>query len=224
MHERETGDRAAFLRRIEQRLAGGVPHNPVHPAPTRTADAPPVIHLAVDADDLPGTFERTATAAAANVHRITVDDDLVALVGDLVGRYDVREAVTSAEPLTQRAAEVLRAHGVTVSPYDRDTGARAQLGVTGAVAAIAATGSVVVDSRAAGGRGASLLPAVHLCLVDASQLVATPSDVLRPLGGRDGGPPSNLVLVSGPSRTGDIEQILTLGVHGPVAVHIAIYV
>jgi L-lactate dehydrogenase complex protein LldG len=224
MHERETGDRAAFLGRIERRLAQGIPENPVHPAPAPTAAAPPVIHLGVDANDLVGTFERTATAAAANVHRLTGDDDLTELVGALVARYDVREAITSAEPIAEHAGDVLRAHGVTVSPYDRATGARAQLGVTGAVAAIAATGSVVVDSRAAGGRGASLLPAVHLCLVEAGQLVASPSEVLRPLGASGGALPSNLVIISGPSRTGDIEQILTLGVHGPIAVHIAISV
>ncbi len=49
------------------------------------------------------------------------------------------------------------------------------------------------------------------------QLVATPADVLHPL---RAGAPSSLVLVGGPSRTGDVEQILTLGVHGPRHVHI----
>ena len=51
------------------------------------------------------------------------------------------------------------------------------------------------------------------------RLVATPSDVLR----RGDRPlPSNRVLVTGPSRTGDIEQIITLGVHGPTALEILV--
>jgi L-lactate dehydrogenase complex protein LldG len=99
--------------------------------------------------------------------------------------------------------------------------AEAGLGVTSAVAAIATTGTVVQDSHAAGGRSVSLLPPVHLCVLPASRIVATSAEVLRPLG--DGRTlPSNLVLVTGPSRSGDIEQIMTLGVHGPLAVEIAL--
>jgi len=94
----------------------------------------------------------------------------------------------------------------------------ADLGVTSAVAAVAATGSIVVSSAAARGRTASLLPRVHLCVVPVDRLVATPAEVLR---GRTH-PPSNLVFITGPSRTGDIEQVMTLGVHGPTAVHVIV--
>jgi L-lactate dehydrogenase complex protein LldG len=61
---------------------------------------------------------------------------------------------------------------------------------------------------------------VHLCLVPASVVVGHPGDVLRTLGA--GALPANLAFVSGPSRTGDIEQILTRGVHGPVAVEVVL--
>jgi L-lactate dehydrogenase complex protein LldG len=140
-------------------------------------------------------------------------------VGRLVDQHGVQSAVRSQDPGLEEAAAALAASGVMVQPYDPEAGARAELGLTGAVAGIAATGSVVLDAAAAGGRGASLLPRVHLCVLAADRLVATTAAVLRSLGGGDG-PPSNLVLVTGPSRTGDIEQILTLGVHGPVAVEI----
>jgi L-lactate dehydrogenase complex protein LldG len=93
------------------------------------------------------------------------------------------------------------------------------------VAAVAATGSLVLDCRDAGSRTVSLLPRVHLCVLPAGRVVAAPADVLRPLGRAAGDPgalASNLVLVSGPSRTGDIEQLLTIGVHGPVAVHVVL--
>lgn len=81
---------------------------------------------------------------------------------------------------------------------------------------------MVLDSRAAGGRLASLLPAVHLCVVHMNTLCASPADVLRHLGsGADAVPPS-VVLVTGPSRTGDIEQLLTLGAHGPTALHVVL--
>jgi L-lactate utilization protein LutC len=55
-----------------------------------------------------------------------------------------------------------------------------------------------------------------------NRLFATPADVLRRLGsGADALPPS-LVVVTGPSRTGDIEQLLTLGAHGPTALHVVL--
>ena len=58
-------------------------------------------------------------------------------------------------------------------------------------------------------------------VLPASRIVATSADVLRSLG--DGRAlPANLVLITGPSRSGDIEQIMTLGVHGPLAVEIAL--
>jgi L-lactate dehydrogenase complex protein LldG len=131
----------------------------------------------------------------------------------------VRHAVVSHEPEAQAARGPLEALGVEVADHDPAVAVDADLGVTGAVAAIAATGSVVVDSDVAGGRAASLLPTVHLCIVTADSVVATPSDVFR----RGGRPlPSNRVIITGPSRTGDIEQIITLGAHGPVAVHIVL--
>ena len=94
--------------------------------------------------------------------------------------------------------------------------------VMAGLSVLAATGSVVLDSRAAGGRTVSLLPPVHLCVTHVNTLFPAPADVLRRLGsGADALPPS-MVLVTGPSRTGDIEQLLTLGAHGPTALHVVL--
>jgi L-lactate dehydrogenase complex protein LldG len=160
-------------------------------------------------------------AAAANatvdvVDGATVPEDLVQQVID---EHHVARAVISDEPLAAELGEMLRALGVTidgVAPADAD------LGVTGASAGIASTGSLMLDCARAGSRVVSLLPTVHLCVVHADSIVATPSDVLRVYGAGASAAelPSNLVLVTGPSRTGDIEQILTLGVHGPTALRI----
>jgi L-lactate utilization protein LutC len=80
---------------------------------------------------------------------------------------------------------------------------------------------VVIDSRP--GRSLSLLPPVAVFVIDAATIVDTPSDVLRQ---RQrwwpDGVPSQVVLVSGPSRSADIEMTLTVGVHGPGEVHAVI--
>jgi L-lactate utilization protein LutC len=82
---------------------------------------------------------------------------------------------------------------------------------------------VVLDARRAGSRTASLLPRVHLAIVSEATIVESTGDVLRDLGRWcPDGLPSNLVFVTGPSRSADIELQITLGVHGPRALWVAV--
>lgn len=225
----ETGDRAAFLAPARQRLAGGITINPVHvppPTPARGDPVPLPRYANLDVDDLVGTFADAVAHAAGTCHVVEGDvpDDLLdRVVDELAGR----SVVTSAEPVARTVGRRLAERGVTVEDATTtdamvEAASRAGLGVTGAVAAIAATGSLVLDSRAAGGRIVSLLPPVHLCVVAVNNLVAAPADVLRGLGSQPDALPPSLVLVTGPSRTGDIEQLLTLGAHGPTALHVVL--
>ena len=95
------------------------------------------------------------------------------------------------------------------------------LGVTGAVAGLAESGSVVLTHGPGKPRMASLVPEVHVALLDVTLIERTlahwahkrPETVAET---------ANLVVITGPSRTGDIEQQLTLGVHGPKHVHIVL--
>lgn len=96
---------------------------------------------------------------------------------------------------------------------------RATVGLTGAVAVLAETGSVVVMSGAGRPRLASLLPPVHVVLVSRAQLVPSLGAWLAAQPGRPA-EAANCVVITGPSRTADIEMTLTRGVHGPRAIHI----
>jgi L-lactate dehydrogenase complex protein LldG len=214
----ETGDRAAILANARARLVGGVHVNPVHVPPAPTPTPPTVRFTALDPDDLVGSFERVATEVAAVVHRVTAHRLAETVVG-IARDHEARTVVRTPEPEANTAAIALEQAGLSVAPYAPELGATADLGLTGAAAGIAATGSVVLDSSMAGGRGAGLLPPVHVCVLHEERIVATPADVLHPLAD---GLPSSLVLVGGPSRTGDVEQILTLGVHGPRHVHVVV--
>lgn len=219
--DRESGDRAAFLGRLRERIAIPVPHNLAHPVPPPN-DSIPLVHSSrLDPADVLGSFVRNARAVAAAVHEVDGAELPAELVAELVARHAVKDAVLSAEPEAQAAGVLLRAAGVATHALSMAAASTAQLGVTGCVAAIATTGTVVQSSSAAGGRGASLLPPVHLCIVPASRVVPTSAEVLRRLPG-EGPMPSNYVLVTGPSRSGDIEQIMALGVHGPVAVELVL--
>jgi L-lactate dehydrogenase complex protein LldG len=219
----QTGDRTAFLARLRERLAGGVPENVAHPLPAPLDGIPLVRSDRLDPDNIVGSFIRNAEATRAVVHDCIVRDGQVPddLVAGVVARYGVRRAVVSRQPQAQHVGGRLRDLGVEVEPMSVAANSAADLGVTAADAAIATTGTLVQDSHLVGGRSVSLLPPVHLCVVPADRIVATSADVLRGLG--DGRRlPSNLVLITGPSRSGDIEQIMALGVHGPLAVEIAL--
>jgi len=93
---------------------------------------------------------------------------------------------------------------------------------------IAGQGAVHEDSRSDGEqhRLISLVPPVHICLLDRSRIVANLTELLT-LVHRElylkGGPPLAMTFISGPSRTADIELTLTRGVHGPREVHVLLY-
>jgi L-lactate dehydrogenase complex protein LldG len=96
----------------------------------------------------------------------------------------------------------------------------AQVGVTSAEYALADTGTLVVMS-AAEPRLFSLLPPVHVALIESSRILSGLDELLTrvPLPADS---TASMVLITGPSRTADIEQILVRGVHGPGELHVVI--
>jgi L-lactate dehydrogenase complex protein LldG len=99
----------------------------------------------------------------------------------------------------------------------------AHVGITTVDCAIAGTGTMVLSSGLERPRSVSLLPTGHLALVRASQLVPRMGLVFAAYTGRAGGPPSAVHFITGPSRTSDIENDLTIGVHGPAGVSAVVW-
>jgi L-lactate dehydrogenase complex protein LldG len=215
----QSGDRVAFLARMRSGAATVPPENLAHPMPGGLDAVPLAVSSLLDVDDVVGSFLRNATINKSTVHRCSLAE-LPELVAEVASRHAVTRAVVSPQPLAQHAAETLLAIGVTVASPTIGTSAAADLGVTVASSALATTGTIVQRTDDVGSRTASLLPPVHLCIVPASVVVESTAEVLRALGGTD--LPSNVVLVTGPSRSGDIEQTMAMGVHGPVTVELAL--
>jgi len=109
----------------------------------------------------------------------------------------------------------------------RDLLARADIGLSGADYVIAETGTLALSALPGQMRGVSLLPPVHVAVVRPSQIVATMADCLAMLQDEGQGDvqarlTSCVSFITGPSRTGDIELSLTIGVHGPGELHLVI--
>ena len=153
---------------------------------------------------------RAFSGLGGHVHRTTSADVAATIAVAVDGRGPI---------LVDERLEPSHDHWLRWPACGLEQAATARCGVIEATAAIAHTGSIVVDTDR-GGRLVSLLPQVAVFIVRISSVVPLPGDVLRSHGERwPGGPPTNVVLITGPSRSGDIEMSLVVGVHGPGEVH-----
>jgi len=93
-------------------------------------------------------------------------------------------------------------------------------GLTGCFCAIAETGTVLLLSAPEMPKTNALLPDTHICVVRRSRLLKTMEDAFALVRTEIGEPPRSMFMVSGPSRTADIEMTIVIGAHGPYRVHV----
>jgi L-lactate dehydrogenase complex protein LldG len=140
-------------------------------------------------------------------------EEFLALKGEVLGNASaLREFLAGFERIATDQGDLA---GQLVGAGNAEP-RQADLGVTGCECLVAQTGSIVVTARAAGGRAVSVLPPVHLVLARRLQIVPDLDWAIKLLTDRYHGRwPSALSVITGPSRTADIEKILVLGAHGP---------
>ncbi len=206
-------DRDAFLARVRRRVDLGFPPNAAHPL-ARVDDVPEAVYTE-PLDDLVGAFVAAVRRQGGEPHRATTMEALETVLDDVLAGAGT--VAVSADPEVALVTDLLDDRSIDiVHPRGANELADVPIGVTGAAGAIARTGTVVVASSRAASRSVSLIPPVHLALVPAGSIVATPSDWWRNMDDRHpDGPPSQLVFITGPSKSADIELTLTVGVHGP---------
>lgn len=95
------------------------------------------------------------------------------------------------------------------------------VGVTSAQAGIAETGTLVLDSSVEKNRLVSLVPPIHIAILDASKIYSTLGETLSVLQSGEEISPA-ITFITGPSRTADIELTLAIGVHGPQELYVII--
>jgi L-lactate dehydrogenase complex protein LldG len=142
------------------------------------------------------------------IHRCADEAEAANKLAELAG--GASHAVSDS-PLARRVAP-----GADLGPdASRAELLACSLGVTGAQAAIAETGTLVLTSGAERHRLISLLPPIHVAVLEASQIVETLGDALKLARGHPA-----VTFITGPSRTADIELTLVVGVHGPKELHV----
>ena len=186
-----------ILRGVRQALAGVSPAVEVPAAPR-----------APDRGDLVALFVERVEDYRAVVTRCA-PDEVEQVVRDVLG--PARAVVPPALGLDLPGAVV--DDGFTATELDAYDAV-----VTRAAVGIAETGTVVLDHRPDQGRRAiTLVPDLHVCVVDAGQVVADVPDAIALLD-----PARPLTWISGPSATSDIELDRVEGVHGPRTLHVVL--
>lgn len=178
--------------------------------------------------DLAAQFDEALTGAAGEVKRVADLPAALEEVGRLLSELGAERIVVNGAPAP--LGEVKweeRFPGCGWHIVNQSEGAvrafcaEADVGISSADAALAETGSIVVQSGPGRSRLATLLPPVHIALVPSERLTA---DLFTWVAGRGEAEfPANLVLISGPSKTADIEQTLAIGVHGPKRLIVILY-
>ncbi len=214
-------ERRAFLARVRHAAAGGR-------LPVRPAVDPGLLVPGLGDADVEETFERALAAVDGELHR----GEPLAVLGRLLDRHgsgpflawgpealpvgNVHEALVEAgcEPVDPRVPGPGRAEHL--AGYER-----VHLGVTGAEAGFAQSGSIVVRSGPDRPRMASLVPFVHVAFLERSRILRSLAHWAAEAAATMGDA-TNVVFITGPSRTADIEQQLNLGVHGPRHLHVVL--
>jgi len=153
--------------------------------------------------------------------KASVSDDPRAVVAAAIAG---KTAVASNAPfLTECGITSLPGVGSCIADRDelRDLCASADVGITSADYALADTGSLVMLSSPREARLISLLPPSHIAVVPRERIL-TGLDELFTILPEPAAQSSSMVLITGPSRTADIEQILVRGVHGPGQIMVVI--
>lgn len=148
-------------------------------------------------------------------------DDIALELTRIIGNR-LRRIAISDSPLVHRLIHMtdLEVDELAIAP-DAHEVFRSDVGISMAQAAIAETGTLVLDSATERNRLVSLVPPVHIAIVNAASICQTLGEALA-LIHQDGNITPAVTFITGPSRTADIELTLTIGVHGPKELHVIV--
>jgi len=198
---------------------------------------PPFVHPRQD--DLAAQFAAELVRLEGHPHRCADDAAALAAVRGVLQTHQATSVIAwdfeqiglpGLDALLAEAGVTLLDSRVVYTGAERPARLQAleaaPICISGADAGIAESGTLMLFSGAGRPRLASLLAPVHIAVLRTSQLVRGLGEGLAAIQARYGPDifreRSNLTLISGPSRTADIELTLTLGVHGPREIHVVL--
>jgi L-lactate utilization protein LutC len=216
--------REAFLQRVRQAVVEGNRAGTAAPLPRRGQ-----VGYQGGGDDLTARFCIELAAAGGTAHVVASLDEAREKVLTLLREREARKLLVGCDGLLAElgGADWLRGHGFAVVRVDepdqnawREPFFAADAGISNAAHLIAETGSVVMMTGPNDPRSLSLLPPVHIAVARREQILPDLFDLFERFDTEL--PPACLTIITGPSKTGDIELKLVTGVHGPGELHVVV--
>ncbi len=200
----EAKSKEIVLRRVREALAKSAPFLPPTPDFTSPLHAAP-------SEDMSVEFAQKFIANAGMFFYCESEEDFF----DQLFVFKKEQNIQHLFVWEPNLQHILYQAGIDFTANDDTFVQDAEAGLTTCEALITRTGSLLVSSANAGGRRLGIYPATHIVVAKASQLVADIKDGLQIVRDKYENFPSMVSLVSGPSRTADIEKTLVMGAHGP---------
>jgi L-lactate dehydrogenase complex protein LldG len=175
--------------------------------------------------DLLAKFMTRATDMQSTIERVTDRSLIPTAVARYINALDLPPAIAtqkSHKGVCWPEFGDLDWKGVSLVVEARPTVGNDRLGITGTFCAIAETGTLVILSGAQMPTATTLLPDTHIAVVRADRIVSGMEEAFALIRREKGQLPRAINMISGPSRTGDVEQTIVLGAHGPFRVHIVV--
>jgi L-lactate dehydrogenase complex protein LldG len=229
MTDRETANlqhdaRVEILQLIRSRLAESAGLN-ARRSPTLPLAA--TVPFVSDERSLVETFKQQLESVGGHCIVVSDESELTTALKHVVGEIEAngletRRVALSDSPLLGVIMRDLEAQGheIAVTPPASDL-FQFDIGITSAQAAIAETGTLVLEQARERNRLVSLLPPVHIAIVNAGDICATMSEAIT-RARNESATSSAITFITGPSRTADIELTLTIGVHGPKELYVIV--
>ena len=170
-----------------------------------------------DAWELYERFRERALSLASTIEDVSSLAEVPRRIAAFLREHDLPLQAVCWPRLQPLAWE---ANGVAVEA--RAARAEDLVGITGAFCGISETGTLVTLSGPDTSPSMSLLPETHIAILERGRIVRSMEDAWALLRREHGAMPRAVSFISGPSRTADIEQTVTLGAHGPYRVHILV--
>ena len=163
-------------------------------------------------------FESRAKNVSTEVYRIQSLGDAKKIVADIISDVDARKVSIAADPMIEESGiiDAIKAAGISCYTTKEDIAANrhdADIGISRVEFGVAEFGGVCQNATAIEDRLVSTLPPLHIAFMKSKYIVPGVEDVLDIISRTfDSG---YISWITGPSRTADIERVLTIGVHGP---------
>jgi len=194
-----------------------------HPLPSRP-QVPPMDEEGMGAEQLVEQFRKHLEEQTVVFHRVTGNDGVLDVLTRVFEKEGISTAVASTDPLIANLdlPRWAKERGITITTHrdyaDRNAFKKgvfteAEAGITGVDYGVAESGTLCLLSSPNMPRLTSLAPVTHVAVMPTNRLLPTYEHMVRLVFGK--APPSQVIWISGPSQTADIQATLFKGMHGP---------